>query len=244
MSNTHLRSIVGLLALCATIESFALTETVNGIEWTYTVWNGEASVGTTSATAVPRTTSGAITIPSTLGGYPVTTIGRRAFCILANLTSVTIPDNVTSIGSEAFYGCSGLTSVTIGNSVTNIGSDAFSYCSGLMAFAVGDGNPSYKTVSGLLLTKDEGTLVLGVNGAVTIPDTITSIGGSAFSGCSGLTSVTIGNSVTNIGAYAFRNCSGLTSVTIGNSVTSIGSYAFYNCSGLTSVTIPDRDEHR
>ena len=51
---------------------------------------------------------------------------------------------------------------------------------------------------------------------------VTSIGNSAFSGCSGLTSVTIGNSVTSIGASAFNGCSGLTSVTIPNSVTSIG----------------------
>ena len=68
---------------------------------------------------------------------------------------------------------------------------------------------------------------------------VTSIGNSAFHGCSGLTSVTIGNSVTSIGNYAFRYCSGLTSVTIPNSVTSIGVGAFHVCSGLTSVTIPN-----
>ena len=66
---------------------------------------------------------------------------------------------------------------------------------------------------------------------------MTSIGGSAFYGCSGLTSVTIGSGVTSIGDGAFSGCSGLTSVTIPNSVTSIGYYAFGECSGLTSVTI-------
>ena len=73
--------------------------------------------------------------------------------------------------------------------------------------------------------------------SLTIPNSITDIGSSAFSGCSSLTSVTIGNSVTEIGGYAFSGCSSLTSVTIGNSVTTIGSGAFFSCSSLTSVTI-------
>ena len=72
--------------------------------------------------------------------------------------------------------------------------------------------------------------------SVTIPESVTEIGGSAFSVCSGLTSVMIPNSVTTIGDVAFYNCSSLTSVTIPNSVTSIGSSAFSGCSGMTSIT--------
>ena len=68
-----------------------------------------------------------------------------------------------------------------------------------------------------------------------IPDYVTSIGDSAFSICTGLTSVTLGNSVTSIGGFAFWCCDGLTSVTIGNSVTSIGGSAFYGCTGLTRI---------
>lgn len=66
----------------------------------------------------------------------------------------------------------------------------------------------------------------------------TEIENSAFSGCSGLTSVTIPDSVTSIGGWAFYNCSGLTSVTITDSVTSIGGYAFEGCTSLTSIVIP------
>ena len=75
--------------------------------------------------------------------------------------------------------------------------------------------------------------------SITIPDGVTSIGYYAFRDCTSLTSVVIPNSVTSIGNYAFYNCPNLTGVTIGNSVTSIGASAFYKCTSLTSVVIPD-----
>ena len=75
--------------------------------------------------------------------------------------------------------------------------------------------------------------------AVTIGDSVTSIGGSAFRGCTSLTSVTIPASVTSIKDYAFSGCTSLTSITIPDSVTSIGSYAFRECTSLNSITIPD-----
>ncbi|MGN0517240.1 MAG: leucine-rich repeat domain-containing protein, partial [Acutalibacteraceae bacterium] len=75
--------------------------------------------------------------------------------------------------------------------------------------------------------------------SVTIPDSVTSIGGAAFSDCTSLTSITIPDSVTSIGDSAFNSCTSLTSITIPNSVTSIGNWAFYYCTSLTSITIPD-----
>ena len=75
--------------------------------------------------------------------------------------------------------------------------------------------------------------------SVTIPDSVTTIGQSAFYGCSALTSVTIPDGVTSICSSAFRDCISLTSVTIGNNVTSIGQSAFQSCTSLASVTIPD-----
>ena len=75
-------------------------------------------------------------------------------------------------------------------------------------------------------------------GDVVIPETVTyngktyrvtSIGYSAFSDCSGLSSLTIPNSVTYIGSHAFSYCSGLISVTIPNSVTSISEMTFDYC---------------
>ena len=75
--------------------------------------------------------------------------------------------------------------------------------------------------------------------SVTIPDSVTSIGDSAFCICTSLTSITIPDSVTSIGEWAFAYCTSLTSITIPDNVTSIGQYAFYNCTSLTSITIPD-----
>lgn len=72
---------------------------------------------------------------------------------------------------------------------------------------------------------------------ITMPNSITSIGATAFYGCGSLTSVTFGNGVTRIADSAFRNCSSLSSVTIPDSVTYVGGSAFRDCSSLTSVTI-------
>ena len=103
--------------------------------------------------------------------------------------------------------------------------------------------PEYVTYNGntYSVTNIGGSAFEGCSGltSITIPNSVTSIWDDAFRDCSGLTSVTIPNSVTSIGDRAFGGCSGLTSVTIPNSVTSIGDCAFSGCSGLTSVTIPN-----
>jgi hypothetical protein len=81
---------------------------------------------------------------------------------------------------------------------------------------VSSDNTAYSSLDGVLYNKDITTLILcpqGKTGAVTIPNSVTSIENYAFWNCTNLTSVTIQNSVTNIWSGAFNGCTGLTSVT-------------------------------
>ena len=175
-------------------------------------------------------------------GNSVTSIREAAFYGCSSLESVTIPDSITSIGENAFDDCSSLESVTIGNSVTSIGNEAFAECTSLVSIVVDEGNENYSSEDGVLFNKNKTMLVQcpgGKEGGYSIPASVTSIGESAFLGCSSLASVTIPDSVTSIGNGAFNSCTSLASVAIPDSVTSIENYAFYHCSSLASVAIPD-----
>ena len=152
-----------------------------------------------------------------------------------------IPASVTSLGWAEFADCTGLTSITIPGSVTNIASDAFIGCFGLTAITVDAANSNYSSLEGVLFDKSQTKLIRcpgGKAGSCTIPAVVTSIGNSAFSGCTRLTTVAIPTGVTSIGEAAFLSCSSLTSVTIPAGVTSFGHSAFAGCTSLTSVEIP------
>ena len=75
--------------------------------------------------------------------------------------------------------------------------------------------------------------------SVSIPQSVTAICSSAFSGCSSLSSIVIPEGVNELGSSAFSGCTKATSVSLPNSITSIGSYAFENCSSITSIIIPE-----
>ena len=170
--------------------------------------------------------------------YSITAIGERAFENCHSLMSVSIPNSVNAIKNIAFWGCSGLTSIIIPNSVTTIGERAFYGCSGLTIMTVDSGNPKYDSRNNCnaIIETSSNVLTAGCKGTV-IPNTVTSIGYSAFGGCHDLTSMTIPSSVTAIRNCAFEDCSSLTNVTIPNSITSIGGYVFDNCNGLTSIVV-------
>lgn len=191
---------------------------------------------------------GIVSIPSTLGGIPVTivgfesypnsvfssvdsvtsviipegvkTIGHWAFNGCTNLESVFLPNSITEIGHAAFENCSKLESVTIPAGVTNIFSFAFNHCSKLTNFIVAPENPVYASNDGILFDKTKSTLI-------TFP-----------AGKSG--HFQIPTNVTSIGYAAFATATNLTSVDIPQSVTNIAVWPFAACFGLTNISVsPD-----
>jgi hypothetical protein len=204
-------------------------------EFRYTTNNGTITItGYTSADS-----KYAVTIPNTINGLLVTSIGDSAFTWLSGLTNITIPNSITNIGNGAFGVCEALTAITV---------DAL--------------NSYYSSVDGILFDKNLTTLIQfpgGRTGSYVVADNVriieelafarsrlpsistgngvTTIGLQAFVGCSNLTNVVIGNSVTNIDVGAFASCRGLTTVDIPSNVTRIGDGAFDSCTSLTSVQI-------
>ena len=187
-------------------------------------------------------------------------------------TDITIPEGVERIES-AFYECWALTNIVIPKSATSVAGIAFECCSSLESITVAEGNPVYHSDGNCLILTADKTLIAGCKNSVIPADgSVTMIDASAFSGHSGLINITIPNTVTSIGGMAFMACSGLETILVaegnpvyhsdGNciiktadktlvvgcknsaipadgSVTSIGSCAFFACSSLTSITIPE-----
>ena len=179
-----------------------------------------------------------ITIPDS-----VTEIGNYAFDRCTSLSKVQLSNGLIKIGDYAFGYCKSLAEITIPDSVTEIGGGAFSRCSSLVDITVSPDNKNCVSVDGVLFSKDMSILLAYPAGnnrsTYIVPDSVTEIGNSAFSGCTSLKELTIPDSVTEMGNYAFYNCTSLSKVKLSNGLTEIGSFAFSDCKRLAEMTIPD-----
>ncbi len=197
--------------------------TRDGLEYSYT------SNGTAVEIVGYVGPGGAITIPESISGLPVTGIGYEAFYNQSDVSSVYLPDNLTFIDGSAFADCTSLGSIAIPDNVTYIGAQSFLDCTSLKKVTIGSG------------VDDFGLFAFGYCSSlssVTIANGTTDIGMYAFYDCSDLTSISIPGSVSAIGIYAFSFCSNLTSISIPGPLTALGDDMFYGCTSLSSIVVP------
>lgn len=230
-----------LLVLIPSASSVAETEG----DFSYSVSDGKATITGYLGTA------SALTIPSSIGEYPVVAIGNDVFWNNSSLTSVTIPEGITDIGEYAFCNCTSLASVSLPNSLKTIGAQAFCACEALMTVSLPAGITSVGQqafdYSGWYYAQPNVAIYLstcflgwkGDNAPTTyqFTDGTTVIADHTFSSWYNLTDIDIPDSVITIGAYAFYDCTALADVTVPDSVERIVSNAFACCSSIKSITI-------
>lgn len=210
--------------------------------------------------------SGDVVIPSSIEGYPVTSIGERAFDKCDQIVTLKIPAGVTYIEQGAFEKCASLTKfiVAFGNKafctrdgvlfskdITTLicyppakSGTTFAVPDGvkkvdMLAFAYGPHLEKITVADGVESLGDRAFYQCTALKQIVFGVGLTKIGEETFAHCSALSSVKIPNSVKSVGMAAFAECSKLSEVTIGRGLTSLSGTLFLNCTALTSVAIPD-----
>jgi len=188
---------------------------------TVAIPHGMTSVGANAFSGCSKLTK--LTIPD-----GVTSIGAGAFDGCSKLSEIILPDSVNIIGNDAFAAC-GMTTIRIPAAVASIGSGAFSGCAKLKSIEVSPENPTYVSAEGVLFDTDKKEImaypIARAGKTYIIPEDTKIIGDLAFF-FSKLTAVTIPDSVASIGRYAFYGCSKLTAVNIPANVAEISAAAF------------------
>ncbi len=180
------------------------------------------------------------------------TIGDLAFSGCSRLTNVAIPNSVTSVGYSAFRTCFSLIEITIPQSLTTIGAGAFSGCDSLISITVDAMNPAYSSFDGVLLNKNQTTLIhcpSAKAGTFVVPASVITIGNNAFYKCTNLSAIAVDTRngyYTSVGGVLFNKsqtiliqCPGgkIATAPVPATVTNIAEYAFYNCIGLAAIDV-------
>lgn len=193
----------------------------------------------------------------------VTAIGEWAYCGCLALETVTFPSTLQEIGAYAFSECYALNDVLIPPNVSHLGMCAFDIDL-LERLQFDPNNPHFHWENGILFGDNKKalyyfpadrtgsyTVPYGVkairDGAfknselfeIILPDTVETIGESAFSRCLALTAIRLPAALREIGEYAFGSCENLKTVTFGKKLETIGDSAFWGCHALTELDFPD-----
>jgi hypothetical protein len=263
MPQHRTRTALALISAAACLAlATGTASALNADGFDYTVAAGGATITQCTTGTCP---AGVLTIPATLGGDPVTTIGDSAFYRESAITGVVIGDNVTAIGESAFEQAEHLMTLELGANVVSIGDYAFKNASGrspgvtrltipasvetigvgaFMNFpalnSLSFAEPSHLTTISDAAFKDASGYSPGVT-TLTIPASVETIGMDAFKGFNALDTLSFAepSHLTTIGESAFIDAgtpSGtFSTVTIPATVTTMDSDAFGDSGTLTSA---------
>ena len=170
----------------------------------------------------------------------ITIINNLTFGWCSSLKKIIIPSSVTTIGDYAFYGCTSLKNIVLPMKLNTIGINSFVGCK------ISSNSPDFIVIDDVLYNANRSIIIsyLSEQTEFSIPLSVTTIGNSAFWGCSSLRKIYIPDSVTTINDSAFQGCSSLEEISIPSSVTSIGDDPFRWCNSLEKIIIPQGHKTR
>jgi len=210
-----------------------------------------------------------ITIPSTIEGKPVVSVGgfignernvkeiilpegikeisEMAFYYCESLEKINFPSSLEKIGKSAFYNCSNLNNIHLPKNLSSIGSDGvFRNCFSLNTLTVDGDNQYFSADNNILYNKTKSKLVIYPAGksdvSFVVPNTVVEIGENAFYNCDTLTEIILSESVEIIGEAAIFYCDGIESIHIPEKVRTIGEVPFGVCDNLREITIDENNE--
>ena len=164
----------------------------------YQIYDGEVTI---SCVLIDEET---IVIPDEIMGLPVTCIGETACTNKRYCTQIILPDTLKSISASAFYRCSNLNQISIPPNVCSIGENPFFRCSSLTSIFVDENNQYYSSIEGILYDKSASVLLAYPEGRqndhYSVPQSVSSINGSAFGYHTNLRTIYIGRNVTALPA--------------------------------------------
>ena len=175
-------------------------------------------------------TEATVTIPD-----GIRVVGDKAFYNNDSIQHVIFPDSVEEIGIRAFYDCDNLLDVKLPETMKSIGEGAFYYCEKMTTLGLDDKGVIPKGLTEI--SKNAFYYCKALKGDLVIPDTVTTIGASAFYNGYALTSITIPDSVTSLdaGGSQFNSCSAVTSLTLSANITELPGRALMGMKAMTSL---------
>ena len=232
-------SLVLLLSLFpAAMPAAALSEGDLG----YSIQNGEVTIKGGN-----KDYAGALVIPDTIEGYPVTKLSMSAFHDWPNLTEVTIPASVTYISFDSFRGCDNLKAIRVVEDNPNFSHDShgvlFDKSMRRVLRAPGGLSGCYKMPEGVKIVESWAFSGCKKLTEVLFPQSLGSIKESGFEGCINLKEVYLPNGFGSLGSRAFADCDSLTNVVLPGTMDNMGSMAFHHCDNLEKVVFEQGAAH-